>query len=78
MPARDPALRRQIARAGGAARHHRPDAEDLRGELATTRLEQHIVRVVNAAPPLTAAQKDRLAALLLRPEATRTGQQVAS
>jgi len=64
MPARDPALRRQIARAGGAARHHRPDAEDRRAELAATRLEHHILRVVAAAPPLSAAQRDRLASLL--------------
>lgn len=63
MAARDPELRRRIASAGGAATAGWPDAEARRADLAADRLEAHIRKVVDAAPPLTAAQRDRLAAL---------------
>ena len=77
MAARDPELRRLAARAGGAARNHLPDAGARRAELAEGRLANHIRKVCAQAPPLSDAQKDRLAALL-RPATTSTGQQVAS
>lgn len=43
-----------------------PDADvtELRRQLQTERLADHIQRVVDAAPPLTNAQRDRLAVLL--------------
>src|SRR5215218_9667702 len=69
MPAHDPDLRRKIAAAGAAARNRMPDADDRRAELATARLEAHIRRVVDSAPPLTPAQRDRLAALFAAPVA---------
>lgn len=52
------------------AERFRPDEDhtQLRTELKTQRLEDHIRDVVDAAPPLTPAQRDRLA-LLLRPPA---------
>lgn len=47
-----------------------PDADttDLRRRLKAERLEEYIQRTVDAAPPLTPEQRDRLA-LLLRPTA---------
>jgi hypothetical protein len=43
-----------------------PDADvtELRRQLKAERLEEYISRVVDAAPPLTAEQRDRLAVLL--------------
>jgi hypothetical protein len=66
--------RRLTARGRRAAnaRHH-PDRTDLieagQAELAELALEAHIRKVVDGSPPLSAAQRDRLAALL-RPSAT--------
>ncbi len=37
---------------------------ELRGELRTRRLEDYIEATLAAAPPLTSAQRDRLATLL--------------
>lgn len=42
------------------------DVTDLRRQLRAERLEDYIIRTVDAAPPLTVEQRDRLA-LLLRP-----------
>lgn len=42
--------------------------EEARRDLAEANLEAHIRKVVDAAPPLTAAQRERLA-LLLHPAA---------
>lgn len=42
------------------------DVTELRRQLKAERLEDYIKRVVDAAPPLSASQRDRLA-LLLRP-----------
>jgi len=58
-------------RARAAARNHLPDADARRAELAEARLEHHITTVVATAPPLSDAQRDRLAALL-RPGAGET------
>jgi len=73
MAAHDPALRRLAARAGAAARNGAADVDERRAELAAGRLENHIRRVVASAPPLTAAQRDRLATLL-RPGTTSAGE----
>jgi hypothetical protein len=40
------------------------DVTELRRQLKAERLEEHIRKVVAAAPPLTAEQRDRLALLL--------------
>lgn len=40
-----------------------PTADDRRAEAAALRLENTIRKVVDASPPLTLAQLDRLAAL---------------
>lgn len=69
MSAHDPELRRKIAAAGGAARQNRPDAAVRRADAVVASLEAHIRRVVDAAPPLSAGQRDRLAALFATPAA---------
>jgi hypothetical protein len=58
--------RSQIANA--KRRDPQADVSGLRAQLKAERLEDYIARVVDAAPPLTAEQRDRLA-LLLRPVA---------
>jgi len=57
------------ARVASLSRSRTPDDPDLvnaRRNLKAERLADYIARVVDAAPPLTPAQRDRLA-LLLRP-----------
>lgn len=46
-----------------------PELVDARRNLAAEKLAEHVRRVVDAAPPLTPEQRDRIAALL-RPVAT--------
>lgn len=62
--------RRQLrARKGVAVRlGHHDEAQRLDTEIRTAKLEDYIRRVVDAAPPLTDEQRDRIAALL-RPTA---------
>lgn len=58
------------ARIASLSRSRAPDDPDLltaRRNLREARLADYITRTVDAAPPLTAAQRDRLA-LPLRPE----------
>jgi hypothetical protein len=64
MPANSPSLRRSTARAGAAARWRHPDADQARRDLAAERISSYIQRVLADAPPLTDAQRDRLAVLL--------------
>jgi len=64
MPANSPTLRRAAARAGAAARHHHPNADADRADLAVERIAAYVERVVASAPPLTADQRDPLALLL--------------
>ena len=55
------------ARVASLTRSRTPDDPDLveaRRNLKAARLEQYIERVVDEAPPLTQAQRDRLAGLL--------------
>jgi ribosomal protein L4 len=50
-----------------ALRRHRPNdpkTHELAAKFKAERLAQHISRVVDSAPPLSQAQKDRLAVLL--------------
>jgi len=59
------------ARVASLSRSRTPDDPDLiaaRRNLRAARLEDYIRRTVEAAPPLTAEQRDRLA-ILLRGEA---------
>jgi hypothetical protein len=54
---------------GGAAKRHlhdpdHPEVLAARRNLAALTLEEHIKRVVDSAPPLTPAQRERLALLL--------------
>lgn len=53
-----------LARHGAAADRQ----NDAKRELAAARLAAHIRRTVDAAPPLTPAQRDRLALLLRAPQ----------
>lgn len=55
-------IRAKIART--IQRDQQADVTDLRREFATARIADHIKRVVDAAPPLTPEQRDRLALLL--------------
>ena len=65
-----PLDRAQIARASRTAQKRPDDAEarahveELRRAYAERKLTAYIARVVDAAPPLTPEQRDRLAALL--------------
>ena len=56
--------RSQIAHA--KRRDPNADVTDLKAQLKAERLADYIARVVDTMPPLTPAQRDRLA-LLLRP-----------
>ena len=61
------ARRRAASKVSLTTRWHGPDdlrLPDLRRELRALELEDHIRRIVDEAPPLTAAQRARLAALL--------------
>jgi len=78
MAANDPARRHRIARAAAATRHRLPDADARRAEVAVDSLAARIEAAVNGAPPLTAAQRDRLAALIRPGTAGGAGEQVAS
>lgn len=54
-------------RLGDTSRRHGPDSQnvqDARRDLAAAKIEDYIEKVVDAAPPLTDAQRDRLALLL--------------
>jgi hypothetical protein len=65
MPAHNPDVRRATAKLAAAQRWHRgKETAELTRDLAAERLADHIQRVVNSAPPLTAEQRDRLASLL--------------
>ncbi len=66
------AATRTLSRSHNALVRHRgrddPATIEARRTLRAVQLEEHIQRVVGTAPPLTAAQRERLA-LLLRPGA---------
>ncbi len=67
MPATAAMQRAKIARVARRAKKDPtalPELERLRAEHAAQRIAEFIEAVVDAAPPLTAAQRDRLATLL--------------
>lgn len=66
--------RQARARLAARARHHRDDPEvaaELR-DSAARKLEDHVRMVVDQAPPLTVAQRERIAGLLQPPPASET------
>lgn len=68
--AASPTTRRLQATHAAQVRHHpEADSTERRRDLAASRLADYIARVVDAAPPLTPAQRDRLALLLRGGEA---------
>jgi hypothetical protein len=59
--------RHHRARIAALSRDRQPDDPDLieaRRNLRALRLEEHVAKVVASAPPLTAEQRDRIAAIL--------------
>jgi hypothetical protein len=67
MVAKTSQARARVARKAALKRHHPElDTADLDREIRIDSLAEHIRRVVDAAPPLTPEQRDRLA-VLLRP-----------
>ncbi len=59
------ATRQLIGRHGAIKRHHpETDTTELRRDIAAASLADYAAAVVAEAPPLTAAQRDRIAALL--------------
>lgn len=72
MPDTAPAVRSAQGRHAAAVRWHKPNQTETARDLAAARLEHYISAVVAVAPPLTPAQRDRLAALL-RPSAAAGG-----
>lgn len=79
MPALDSQRRTLQAKHAAAVRWDKPTKSETARELAAAKLEDYIRRVVDAAPPLTPAELDRLA-MLLRGGAhgTQAGDRVAS
>ncbi len=69
-----PDVRSARARVAAAKRHHPndPKTDQLAAEFKADRLAEHIRRLVDAAPPLSEAQRSRLA-LLLRPTGAPEG-----
>ena len=65
MPETAPSrLRTMQAKSAAARRWQTPDRETLERDYAAERIAAHIEKVVASAPPLTDAQRDRLAGLL--------------
>lgn len=59
------AVHTQKSRLGGAIKHGNHElAAEARAALKMAKAEEYIARLVAEAPPLTAAQRDRLALLL--------------
>ncbi len=61
-----PNERSQRARIAALKRHHstEPNVDQMQRDFKAARLESYIKSVVDAAPPLTPEQRDRLAVLL--------------
>jgi hypothetical protein len=62
-----PAVKHQRARVARLCQSYSPDHPklvDARRDLAATRLEEHVRRVVAEAPPLSDEQRDKIANLL--------------
>lgn len=59
-----PVLKARAAKAVAVRRGDQHAAVEATRDLAAAKLEQYIERIVSEAPPLTSAQRDRLALLL--------------
>ena len=62
-----PTWQQERGRIAGLSRDRAPDDPDLinaRRNMRAERLAEHVAKVVAQAPPLTAAQRDRIAVLL--------------
>jgi inactivated superfamily I helicase len=70
------ALKRKLG--GYVRRGNSQAADETRRELKAARLAAAIKREVDSAPPLSAAQRDRLAALLRAPAARHDGEATLS
>jgi hypothetical protein len=71
LATKNAARQRLVSKIAAVARHNGPDdprLNPLRAELHTEALAEHIRKVVDGWPPLTAAQREKLA-LLLNPGA---------
>lgn len=67
MPAKSSQRRHAAAVVGALQRHHGPAdprLTDARRDLHAAELEEHVRRIVDAAPPLTPEQRDKIATLL--------------
>jgi hypothetical protein len=66
LPSANPQRRATTARIAAATRwgNPSPELEAAHRDLAAERLAEYVAKVVAAAPPLTPAQRDRIAALL--------------
>ncbi len=64
MVAKEAKQRRLVAQIAAASRWGTIDPTDAHRALKALQVEAYIRRVVDAAPPLTAEQRDRLAVLL--------------
>ena len=76
MPTTTPASRHkraQLARESQRLKSDDPKLVELRGDFAAERLADHVSRVVAGAPPLTVAQRDRIAAILAGSRGGDTG-----
>ncbi len=65
MPARNPDQRRLVSQIAAASRWGSGDVDAARRDLAASRAEEYIARLVASAPPLTSEQRSKLAVLLL-------------
>lgn len=57
-------LSRLAGEYGARVRHGHPHALDAKRDLATERIAAYASKIVAEAPPLTAAQQERIAAIL--------------
>ncbi len=67
MPSHDPRIAHLTGRVGSLSRSRPADDPELvkaRRDLRTARIEQHVRESLSNIGPLTAAERDRLAALL--------------
>jgi len=68
MAARDPLVRAASTRFAALTRHRPatdPQVAEAGRDLRAAQLEEHVRRVVDQMPPLSASQRNRLAVLLL-------------
>lgn len=59
-----PKVRSLQGRAAAAQRWNRPDQDEIRRDYAAEKIAEYVRQAVSAAPPLTADQQARIAALL--------------